>query len=112
MSFDARGRLWVVQSIQYPKPAGLKEVSRDKVWRTVYDRVPPPPPHAAGSPFRGADRISIHEDTDGDGKFDKHSVFLDGLNMATSVAHDDTAGTGALGPPAAVPALLFRQQPR
>ena len=102
LSFDARGRLWVVQSIQYPKPAGLKEVSRDKVWRTVYDRVPPPPPHAAGSPFRGADRISIHEDTDGDGRFDKHSVFLDGMNMATSVAHDDTpghSGTWVLQPP-------------
>ena len=102
LSFDARGRLWVVEQIQYPKPAGLKEISRDKVWRTIYDRVPPPPPHAAKSPFRGADKISIHEDTDADGTFDKHTVFLDGLSMATSVAHDDSlkhSGVWVLQPP-------------
>ncbi|MCP4508488.1 MAG: dehydrogenase, partial [Fuerstiella sp.] len=32
------------------------------------------------------DRISIHEDTDGDGVYDKHKIFVDGLNLATSVA--------------------------
>jgi len=87
LSFDERGRLWVVQYIQYPDPAGIREVSRDKVWRVVYDQVPPPPPHAEGSPFRGKDRITIHEDIDGDGDFDEHKVFVDGLNLATSVAH-------------------------
>ncbi len=89
ISFDSRGRLWLVEARQYPKPAGLKEVAKDKVWRTIYDQVPPPPPFAEGSPFRGADRISIHEDTDGDGVYDKHTVFLDGLSMATSVAHTE-----------------------
>ena len=29
MNFDERGRLWVVQYIQYPHPAGLKVLSRD-----------------------------------------------------------------------------------
>jgi putative membrane-bound dehydrogenase-like protein len=42
--------------------------------------VPPPPPHHD----RGADIISIHEDTDGDGIYDKHKVFQDGLNMANA----------------------------
>ncbi|MGI9242238.1 MAG: DUF7133 domain-containing protein, partial [Verrucomicrobiales bacterium] len=65
LSFDERGRLWVVQYIQYPDPAGIREVSRDKVWRVVYDQVPPPQPHAADSPFRGKDRISVHENVDG-----------------------------------------------
>lgn len=87
MSFDLKGRLWVVQYIQYPDPAGLVELSRDKVWRVGYDRMPPPPPHAPGSKFRGRDRISIHEDTDGDGTYDRHKIFADGLNLATSVAH-------------------------
>jgi putative heme-binding domain-containing protein len=89
ISFDSRGRLWLVEARQYPKPAGLKEVAKDKVWRAIYDKVPPPPPFAADSPFRGKDRISIHEDKDGDGVYETHKVFLDGLNMATSVAHTE-----------------------
>jgi putative heme-binding domain-containing protein len=89
ISFDARGRMWLVEARQYPKPAGLKEVSKDAVWRAIYDRVPPPPPFAADSPFRGVDRISIHEDADGDGVYEKHRVFADDLNMATSVAHTE-----------------------
>ena len=28
--------------------------------------------------------ISVHEDTDGDGKYDRHKVFQDGLNMANA----------------------------
>lgn len=89
LSFDSRGRMWLVEARQYPKPAGLKEVSKDAVWRTIYDKVPPPPPFAEGSPFRGTDRISIHEDADGDGIYESHKVFADGLNMATSVAHTE-----------------------
>ncbi len=80
MSFDERGRLWVTQYRQYPYPAGLKMVSRDKYYRAHYDRVPPPPPNHD----RGADVISIHEDTNGDGIFNKHTVFQDGLNMANA----------------------------
>lgn len=98
LSFDARGRLWVVQYRQYPTPAGLKPLSRDLVWRVAYDRMPPPPPHAEDSPFRGQDRISIHEDTNRDGHFDSHKVFIDGLNMATSVAHGD-GGIWVTNPP-------------
>lgn len=98
LSFDSRGRLWVVQYIQYPDPAGLKRVSRDKVWRVAYDKVPPPPPYPSGSPFIGKDKISIHEDTNGDGEFDNHKIFVDGLNMVTSVAHDGS-GVWVTNPP-------------
>jgi putative membrane-bound dehydrogenase-like protein len=94
ISFDERGRLWVVQYLQYPDPAGLKMVSHDGVWRAVYDKVPPPPPHH----FRGKDKITIHEDTDGDGVFDRHKTFVDGLNIATSIARG-RGGVWVLNPP-------------
>ena len=94
LTFDERGRMWVVEYRQYPHPAGLKMVSRDNFWRAVYDKVPPPPPHH----FKGADRISIHEDSDGNGTFDRHSTFIDGLNIATSVAFD-RRGVWVLNPP-------------
>src|SRR5262245_32537077 len=60
IEFDDRGRLWVIQYLQYPNPAGLQRVKVDRYSRTVYDSVPPPPPHGP----RGADRITILEDTD------------------------------------------------
>lgn len=41
LSFDERGRMWVVEFRQYPKPAGLTTVSHDQFWRAVYDKVPP-----------------------------------------------------------------------
>jgi len=80
ISFDERGRLWVAQYRQYPYPAGLKMLSRDKYYRAQYDKVPSPPPNHT----RGRDIVSIHEDTNADGIFDKHSVFQDGLNLANA----------------------------
>ncbi|MEN9733171.1 MAG: hypothetical protein RLZ45_1166, partial [Verrucomicrobiota bacterium] len=94
LNFDERGRMWVVEYRQYPAPAGLTLVSRDSVWRAVYDAVPRPPPHHV----RGADRISIHEDADGDGTFERHKVFVDGLNIATSVERG-RGGVWVLNPP-------------
>jgi hypothetical protein len=44
IDFDDRGRLWVMQYLQYPNPAGLKRVKVDRYSRTAYDRVPEPPP--------------------------------------------------------------------
>ena len=94
MKWDERGRLWVVQYLQYPNPAGLTMVSRDKFLRAVYDKVPPPPPHH----FRGNDKITIHEDTDGDGVYDQHKTFVDGLSMVTSFARG-RGGVWVLNPP-------------
>lgn len=55
-TFDDRGRLWVVECLSYPK------------WRTD---------------GKGNDRVVIFEDTDGDGKFDKRTVFYDkGSNLS------------------------------
>jgi putative membrane-bound dehydrogenase-like protein len=81
LRFDHRGRLWVVQYLQYPYPAGVKITGYDQYIRAEFDRVSPPPPRH----FRGADKITIHEDRDGDGRFETAKLFVDGLNMATSV---------------------------
>ncbi|MGI9175506.1 MAG: PVC-type heme-binding CxxCH protein, partial [Rhodothermales bacterium] len=59
MSFDERGRLWVVETVDYPNQVRGSET--------------------------GDDRIKILEDTDGDGKADKFTVFADSLNIPTSL---------------------------
>src|SRR5215831_4065551 len=82
ITFDDRGRLWVLQYLQYPIPNGLKPVEVDQYLRTRYDRVPEPPP---GGP-KGADRIVILEDTDGDGVFRKQKDFVTGLDLASGMA--------------------------
>ena len=60
MAWDERGRLWIVESVDYPNT--FKETDG-----------------------QSNDRIKICEDTDGDGKADKFTVFADGLNIPTSI---------------------------
>ncbi|HWB08501.1 MAG TPA: PVC-type heme-binding CxxCH protein [Pirellulales bacterium] len=82
ISFDHRGRLWVLQYIQYPNPNGLTPTAVDQYLRTKYDRLPEPPPRGP----KGNDRITILEDSDGDGRADRATDFLDGLNLASGMA--------------------------
>lgn len=95
---DNRGRLWTIQYLQYPNPAGLERVQVDRWSRTVYDRIPKPPPYGP----RGADRITILEDTNTDGKADRTKDFIDGLNLVTGLAFGH-GGVFVLN----VPYLLF-----
>ncbi len=60
VAWDERGRAWVVESRDYPH--GLLP---------------------EGEP--GKDTVKICEDTDGDGKADKFTIFADKLNLATSL---------------------------
>ncbi len=94
MSFDSRGRLWVTQYRQYQFPAGLKIVAYDQHLRAKFDKVPEPPPLGV----KGADRITVHEDTDGDGLYDKSKVVIDGLNIA-SAALKGAGGIWVMNPP-------------
>jgi uncharacterized protein len=59
MAWDHRGRLWVAEAVDYPN-----ELTNDRT---------------------GRDSIKILEDTNGDGRCDKVTVFADGLNVPTSI---------------------------
>ncbi|MEQ1829440.1 MAG: PVC-type heme-binding CxxCH protein [Pirellula sp.] len=82
IDFDDRGRLWVIQYLQYPNPADLKRTQVDRYSRTKYDRIPAPPPMGP----KGADRLTILQDSDGDGTMDSCKDFVDGLNLASGFA--------------------------
>lgn len=94
LSWDSRGRMWVVQYRQYQFPAGLKIVRYDQHLRAVFDKVPEPPPH--GTP--GADRITVFEDSNGDGKYDQSKDVITGLSIASSI-QVGTGGIWVLNPP-------------
>jgi len=79
MSFDSRGRMWVLQYLQYPHYAGIKPVKQDQYLRTIYDKVPEPPPHGP----KGADKLTICYDPDENGVFRKSKDFVTGLNIAS-----------------------------
>jgi hypothetical protein len=82
LSFDDRGRLWVLEYLQFPNPNGLKPVEVDQYLRTKYDRVPEPPPKGP----RGADKIIVLEDPDEHGRYRKAKEVITGLNLATGMA--------------------------
>lgn len=69
MAFDARGRLWVSSTVEYPFP-GARERWSDDICTRLNDT---------------RDAIRILEDTDGDGQADRVSVFADGLNVPNGV---------------------------
>lgn len=81
ISFDDYGRMWVLQYRQFSNPNGLKPVQVDNWLRTKYDKLPEPPPNGP----KGNDRISIYEDTNGDGRADTVKEFLSDLNLASAM---------------------------
>lgn len=60
MAWDERGRLWVAETVDYP--------------------------NELQPPGKGRDRIRICEDTDGDYRADKFTVFAEELSIPTSIA--------------------------
>lgn len=94
LSWDSRGRMWVVQYRQYQFPAGLKVTKYDQHLRAVFDKVPEPPPLGVS----GKDVITVFEDTDQDGIYDTHQDVISGLNIASSV-QTGHGGIWVLNPP-------------
>ncbi len=82
IDFDDRGRLWVMQYLQYPNPAGLKRVKVDRYSRTKYDHVPEPPPRGP----KGADRLTILDSPDATGRLRRAKDFVRGLNLGSAFA--------------------------
>ncbi len=58
MTIDERGRFWITESLEYPRK----------------------------QPGPGKDRVKILEDTDGDGRADKFTLFAEGLNIPSGIA--------------------------
>jgi putative membrane-bound dehydrogenase-like protein len=94
LNFDERGRMWVVQYLQYPFPAGLKILKYDEHLRAVFDKVPAAPPNHVP----GADKVTIYEDRNHDGYYEWHKDFVTGLNIATS-ALVGRGGVWVMNPP-------------
>jgi putative membrane-bound dehydrogenase-like protein len=58
MTFAERGKIWITESLEYPRR----------------------------SPGPGRDRVKVLEDSDGDGKADRFTVFAEGLNIPSGIA--------------------------
>lgn len=80
IDWDHKGRLWVVESVEYPegKRGGGPE-SMHTLWQRESSLEKPAP---ADRP--GRDTVSWLEDKDGDGVMDAKHVFADDLDLATS----------------------------
>ncbi len=92
MTWDHRGRLWVVEAYEYPEgskhPAPFGGEAKD-------DQYHPVPAHClnqeSGIPNQELprDRVIILEDTDNNGEADKRTVFVEGLNLASAILCGD-----------------------
>lgn len=82
IDFDHKGRLWVLQYLQYPNPEGLKRARVDRFSRTQYDRVPEPPPRGP----KGADKLTILEPDPQAPQKLRPKDFITGLNLASGFA--------------------------
>ena len=95
MKWDSRGRLWVVKYLQYPNPAGLKMVSRDKFLRTRLRQGAA----AAAEPFsRARTRSRSTKTPTATANTTSTRRFVEGLNLATSFEFG-RGGVWVLNPP-------------
>ena len=83
MTWDHRGRLWVVEAYEYPEgskhPAPFGGEAKDDQYH--------PLPKTSGKIPR--DRVIILQDTDNNGEADKRTVFVEGLNLASAIICGD-----------------------
>ena len=73
LAWDGRGRLWVAENYTYAERSAKFDLSH-------------------------RDRVLIFEDRDGDGEFDRRTVFTDDVQMLTSIEHG-AGGAWLLCPP-------------
>jgi putative membrane-bound dehydrogenase-like protein len=83
IDWDPRGRLWVVETPEYPGGRDIhKSDLRISPWRV---REPEKYPVSTKESRPPRDRVSVLEDTNGDGVMDRRTVFADGLELPTSL---------------------------
>jgi uncharacterized protein len=83
LDWDPQGRLWVIETPEYPGGRDINgNDSKVTPWRSGD---PENFPVGGKEKRRPRDRVSILEDTDGDGIMDKKTVFADGLELPTSL---------------------------
>ncbi|HMJ90300.1 MAG TPA: PVC-type heme-binding CxxCH protein, partial [Candidatus Acidoferrum sp.] len=80
-AIDDRGRVWVAEGLTYPKRKGVPP----KVERTTGADQTKPTPEQLKDILNGKDRILVFEDTNGDHKFDKKTVFMENLNLVSGL---------------------------
>ncbi len=77
-AIDDRGRLWVAEGYTYPKRKGSPpKISTNAAAQPTKEQL--------ADIFGSNDRILVFEDTDGDGKHDKRTVFLENLNLVSGI---------------------------
>jgi len=86
MTWDHRGRLWIVEAYEYPEGTPLPENQRPFGGEAKDDKYHPMPKLGDKIP---RDRVIILEDTDNDGEADKRTVFVEGLNLASAIICGD-----------------------
>jgi putative membrane-bound dehydrogenase-like protein len=86
MTWDHRGRLWVVEAYEYPEGTPLPQNQRPFGGEAQDDQYHPMPKLGEKIP---RDRVIILEDTDNDGTADKRTVFVEGLNLASAIICGD-----------------------
>jgi len=95
MTWDTRGRLWVVEAYEYPNGTELPVEKRPFGQEAKDDQYHPVPPQCIPSALvprpssLPRDRVIILEDTDNDGVADKRTVFVEGLNLASAILCGD-----------------------
>ena len=78
---DHRGRVWVAEGMTYPKRRGRPPTEE----RAPGSDLSQPSPAQVRDILGGGDRILILEDTDGDHRFDKRTVFLEHVNLVSGL---------------------------
>jgi putative membrane-bound dehydrogenase-like protein len=78
---DDRGRVWVAEGLSYPKRRGNPPVEE----RPAGSDLSSPSDAQFKDIVGGMDRILVLEDTDGDHRFDKRTVFLENVNLISGL---------------------------
>ncbi|MFO1483433.1 MAG: PVC-type heme-binding CxxCH protein [Verrucomicrobiaceae bacterium] len=93
MTWDHRGRLWVVEAYEYPNgsphPAPFGGEAKDDQYHPVPASCLPTKNEEPGTKNLPRDRVIILEDTDNNGEADKRTVFVEGLNLASAILCGD-----------------------